>query len=142
VAAGLPGTGIGGLFYLLLGALLPIRNGARALRGKAVPSLRSTVRMLALLGGILTAIWVQAWLLGVVIHAIRPTADVEAAVDRVGGSTATSYVRWAGLAGVAGLLLVFLGVHGLRLVVRRVRTAPRPTIAQVPAPVPYRRLAS
>jgi hypothetical protein len=65
VTAGLPGTGIGGLFYLISALLMPLREVFRALVGKGN---RARGQMAALQGAlaltILGAIWVTGLLLG------------------------------------------------------------------------------
>jgi hypothetical protein len=57
MTAGLPGTGIGGLYYLLLVALMPLRELGRALRGQgSAGSRREALRHLALAAGMVAAV--------------------------------------------------------------------------------------
>jgi hypothetical protein len=64
MTVGLPGTGIGGIFYLLLAIWMPIRESARTLKGRT--NLRRwgfiTLQLLFVLG-VVTAMWSELWLL-------------------------------------------------------------------------------
>ena len=61
---GLPGTGIGGLFYLLLAVLMPLHELWRMARGRTgaqrwkMAALQSGVAV-----GILSALWGEGWLI-------------------------------------------------------------------------------
>jgi len=60
----LPGTGIGGLFYLLLVLFMPLREALRVLRGCGdVRAGAPFGGKLALAGGILAALWLEGWVL-------------------------------------------------------------------------------
>jgi hypothetical protein len=62
--AGVPGTGIGGVFYVLLTLWMPLREAARAVVGRSVAvRWRLICRQLALVAGILAALAAEAWLL-------------------------------------------------------------------------------
>lgn len=68
MAAGLPGAGIGGLFYLASTVVLPLRSVWRRLRG--VPdtlTLRELAEQLAIAGGIVGGIWLAGWLLALAL---------------------------------------------------------------------------
>jgi hypothetical protein len=137
VAVGLPGTGIGGLFYMLLGAVMPLRRGLRALRHR--PGAKSSASMrvtLALLAGIVATMWGQAWLLGELIEAIRAKTGATGASGAIAvltGPTAAVYLKWAGIAGLLGLGLVFCIVHLLRILIRRPAPGDLPIARDVPA---------
>jgi len=64
MTVGLPGTGIGGIFYLLLAVWMPIRESARTLKGRT--SLRRwgfiTLQLLFVVG-VVAAMWSELWLL-------------------------------------------------------------------------------
>ena len=64
MTVGLPGTGIGGIFYLLLAVCMPIRESVRTLKGQT--NLRRwsfiALQMLFVLG-IVAAIWSELWVL-------------------------------------------------------------------------------
>ena len=68
MTAGLPGAGIGGLFYLASTLLLPARSLLRRLRGQADsfawPRQAHTVLIVA---GIIGGIWMTGWLLGFIV---------------------------------------------------------------------------
>lgn len=63
MTAGLPGTGIGGLFYLVLVALMPFREAWLTLRGRSSPARwRFVARSVALASGIVIALFGMSWL--------------------------------------------------------------------------------
>jgi hypothetical protein len=65
VTAGLPGTGIGGLFYLISALLMPLREVFRALIGKGDRARgQMAVQQGALALTILGAVWMTGLLLG------------------------------------------------------------------------------
>ena len=62
---GLPGTGVGGVFYVLLVTWLPARELWLTLRGRSGPERwRRVATQTALAAGIVGALWGEAWLLG------------------------------------------------------------------------------
>jgi hypothetical protein len=62
---GLPGTGVGGMFYVLLVAWLPLRELGLTLQGRSGPGRwRRIATQTALAMGIIGALWGEAWLLG------------------------------------------------------------------------------
>ena len=68
MTAGLPGTGVGGLFYMLSGILMPFREAYRALRGQSDARSRRLVAYQTVMAlGVVGGIWVTGWLLGVII---------------------------------------------------------------------------
>jgi fucose permease len=68
MTAGLPGTGVGGLFYMLSGILMPFREAYRAVRGKSDARSRRLVAYQTLMAlGVVGGIWVTGWLLGLMI---------------------------------------------------------------------------
>lgn len=68
MTVGLPGAGIGGLFYLASTLLLPMRSLTRRLRGRPDPlSRRQLAHSVLIAGGIIGALWVAGWLLVFVI---------------------------------------------------------------------------
>ena len=69
---GLPGTGIGGMFYLLSALALPLREAIGRVRdrGHSV-GWRVVARQTAIAGGILVGIWVTGLLLGAVLGTVR-----------------------------------------------------------------------
>ena len=108
---GLPGTGVGGLFYLLSALLMPVRETYGRLRSRAGPGgWRLVLKQGALAGGILAGMWVTGWLLGRVLAVVPPVAG--------SGALAPTHnvLRFAALfLGLATLGVVLLGVELLRL---------------------------
>ncbi|MDF1505469.1 hypothetical protein, partial [Roseisolibacter sp. H3M3-2] len=66
MAAGLPGVGIGGLFYLASALLMPVRAVARRAAGRPV-AWRPVAVQAALAEGILLALWAMGEMLGAMV---------------------------------------------------------------------------
>lgn len=131
MVVGVPGTGIGGLFYLIAACSMPFVECWRWLRGERSPSGTRwgfILGQLALMGGIVGAMTLQA------IVAKRlftwwaaNTSDAEMArnlellVKQHTGATA----GFATFASITMLIVVGLAVHALRLTVGR-RSARQP----------------
>jgi hypothetical protein len=119
---GVPGTGIGGIFYLASALLVPVRR----LIGRSSVTHGVSVAVLAV--GVLVGTGVTGWFLGLLIG---PTA-VNASVGRLAAASALghhyqSVVRWASLfAAAVTLALVLLSVEVARIIVRRPAAVPRP----------------
>jgi hypothetical protein len=64
---GLPGTGIGGMFYLLSAVCMPLVEAAHGIRRGTANRWRLVGRELALAAGIVAGIWGTGWLLAVVV---------------------------------------------------------------------------
>jgi tetratricopeptide (TPR) repeat protein len=68
MAAGIPGVGIGGIFYLVSALMMPVRELWLAARGVRGAGSRARWRAIApqwsIAAGILAAIWATGWLLG------------------------------------------------------------------------------
>lgn len=122
MTVGLPGAGIGGLFYLASAVLLPFRRVLHVARGK--PRQRSfDISTMAIAGGILAAVWVTGWLLGFIV----PAGTVESAVSIAGASAARNVLRVATLGIAAGTLAaVLVAVEVARLGRRRTPHERRP----------------
>jgi hypothetical protein len=77
---GIPGSGIGGLFYVCCALVLTVRDGWRRVRGQPRIGESRDVAQLALLAvGIGLGIWIAGWLVGLIIapdlaHTSRPGA--------------------------------------------------------------------
>lgn len=64
MTAGLPGTGIGGIFYLLLACYMPISELFKTLRGETSLRRWSGVALqLSFVAGICLIMWTEIWLL-------------------------------------------------------------------------------
>jgi hypothetical protein len=119
VTAGVPGTGLGGLFYILAALLLPLRGAIRSLRRQIV-AWDEVARLTGLALGVFLGIWVTGWLLG---WLLGPTAQTLEAAAGVGGAMrakSENILRWAAVAaGFVTLAFVLLAVQVARLVRRR-----------------------
>ena len=115
MTAGLPGAGIGGLFYLASTILLPLRGLVRRLRGQSesIPW-RDQSHSLAIAIGIIGALWMSGWLLSLIV----PDELLERGTANVGaGAPAQSILSMATLAVAVGTLcLVLLAVEVARVV--------------------------
>jgi hypothetical protein len=121
---GLPGAGIGGLFYLLAALFSPVWETVRLLRSNRAPRQWAVVLRLFLLAlSIVAAMWLTAWIVAAVFS-LAPRAD--------GGGTASSIAaipetigRRMALLTVSTLALVLVVVELLRLVSRSTRRTGR-----------------
>ncbi|HEY6225144.1 MAG TPA: hypothetical protein VIW26_15265, partial [Gemmatimonadales bacterium] len=69
---GIPGTGIGGLFYMLSAASLPLREGYRRVwKGTAAAPWRVIAMQQLLAAGIIGGMWTTGWLLGILFSTAR-----------------------------------------------------------------------
>ena len=127
MAAGLPGAGIGGLFYLASTIALPLRSIWRRLAG--LPDTVTTRELLLQLGiasGIIGGIWGAGWILALVI----PAGTIGSAAAGPGAAALGaqhSVVRAATIAAGFVTLFVVLGAVELaRLLVPMRRRFPMP----------------
>lgn len=68
MTAGLPGAGIGGLFYLASTLLLPVRSLVRRARGRPDPvSMGQLAHSVLIAAGIIAGLWLSGWLLGYIV---------------------------------------------------------------------------
>ena len=75
MTAGLPGVGIGGIFYLVSALIMPVRSLIAVARGRANEAHWSmALRQASLAAGILAALWVTGWALGWIIAHLIPEA--------------------------------------------------------------------
>jgi hypothetical protein len=127
---GLPGTGIGGLFYIFGALYAPIGGLLRPETHRVGEPSRARARRNATLAlGILGALWFTGWGLGHVVASWSVTSA--GGWVGMGGPEAVSIVRWIAVIGTTGLLvLVLLAVQVLRLVVRRPEPRQRLAIAR------------
>jgi hypothetical protein len=120
MVAGLPGAGIGGLFYLISALLLPARALWRWVRGVPVGvSAGAVLRQVLMAIAILAGIWGTGWLLGAVVapDLVRPPSSTSF-LRHLPGSSA-NLVRIAALmAGFGTLGLVLIAVEVARVIVR------------------------
>ncbi len=126
MTVGLPGTGIGGIFYLASALAMPLREAYRRIRGRAAGNWRVVVAQLAIAGGILGAMWLTGRLLGLALAAARP-------ITRLGTSLPHGNVlRIVSITLALGTLAgVLAAVEVLRLWVHR---RARPPISETALP--------
>ena len=74
MTVGLPGTGVGGMFYLLSALAMPLREVyGRARRRSTRGGWRAVLEQTGLALGILAGMWVAGWLLGAGVAAVQTT---------------------------------------------------------------------
>jgi hypothetical protein len=116
---GVPGAGIGGLFYLASTLLLPFRSLKRRLMGQPDPvSSRQIWHNVAMAGGVVAALWMVGWLLAFIVP--------DEMVNKAAGGTIpvrTVLPVATFTMGVATLLLVLGTVEIARLIQARRHTA-------------------
>jgi len=119
MSPGLPGTGIGGLFYLLSAIWMPFYEVGRVSMGRGRRSWRMVTTQFALATGILAGIWLTGWLIGAVVVMNVMGVTVGQLTNQAGAvGTVVNVVRMVAICGPLALLaLVLLMVHLLRLVV-------------------------
>ena len=113
MTAGLPGTGIGGMFYLLSALVTPLWEAYRRVRGRGSRG-RLVAGQTTIAGAILAGVWATGWLLGLALSASQ--RFVPAAVAPHLGKLLPLLAL---LFSIGTLAVVLLGVELLRLLVRR-----------------------
>jgi hypothetical protein len=103
MTVGLPGCGIGGLFYVVSALAMPLHEGYRRARRRGPRARwRFVAGHMGLALAIVAAMWGAGWLLGLALHAARP-------IDALGGGHAANLLRTATLALTVGTLVAVLG---------------------------------
>ena len=126
MSVGLPGSGIGGVFYLLSALWMPVHSAQRSVRGKNA-RLRLMLRQTLLASLIVGALWGTGYLIDLVLLGAPANESLRAAVGKDGGGSLPSVFRAASFAITFGTLaLVLMMVQVLRFVV------PRPADAAAP----------
>lgn len=119
---GIPGAGIGGLFYVVSSLVLTVRHGVRRLRRRAGSDESRDVALLVVLaGGIALGVWLAGWLVGIVVSPDLLKVSRTGASAVVGGSMRVqNAVRIAAvLVGVGTLAAVMIAVELARMWQRR-----------------------
>lgn len=118
MTVGVPGTGIGGMFYLVSALAMPLRQVYRSLRRRpSSGGWRVVAGQTAMAGAILAAIWVAGWLVGI---AITASTAIVGPPHLLAGAHPGNVLRTAALIlSAATLAAVLLGVELLRLWVHR-----------------------
>lgn len=126
MSVGLPGSGIGGVFYLLSALWMPMHSAQRSVRGKNA-RLPLMLRQTLLASLILGALWLTGYVIDLVLLGAPASESLRAAVGKDGGTSLPSVFRAASFALTFGTLaVVLLAVQVLRLVVPRPRSAVLP----------------
>lgn len=114
MTAGLPGTGLGGLFYLILSLLMPLRELYLTARGRSSRARwRFVLTQLAIALGIIAAMVASATL------AVRV-----ASADRAAGTLGPDVLALPALGSLAGLVWLLLVVRVWALVPGAARDTP------------------
>lgn len=123
MTAGVPGTGLGGLFYILAALLLPFRSLAQTLRGKRV-NWGEAVKLTALALAVFLGIWVTGLFLGIILGPMAMTVEAAVGVPIEVRAVSENVLRWATVAaGFVTLTAVLLAVQVARLIARRKQRA-------------------
>ncbi len=110
MTAGIPGTGIGGLFYVVQALIAPLSRSTRAHSARGIA---------ALAYGVLAGILGTGWLLGYLFAPATGPASITVAPSFLHRAETENIVRWASLLGSIVLLgIVLLSVQVARLIQR------------------------
>ena len=114
MTAGIPGAGIGGLFYLASTILLPARNLVRRLRGRSHTAWRDQAFVVALTAGILGALWATGWILALVIpREVLTRGGLSTPANGGLSATVIPMATFAVAVGTLGLVLVAVEIAHL-----------------------------
>jgi len=102
MTVGLPGTGIGGMFYLLSALAMPLSEAYRRIRGLASGGWRIVAGQLAIAGGMIVGMFLTGRLLGAALHATQHPARLAL------GSVPSNVLRIAALVLSIGTLAAVL----------------------------------
>lgn len=116
---GLPVTGLGGLFYLILTLWMPVREAHRTVRGEGCPRRWKQIFVsCALMFFLFATMYAQASLISSLfptISAVSSESLGTARFDQLAGSKAGGLVAGAMFVALITLACVALAVHALRL---------------------------
>ncbi len=116
MVAGLPGTGIGGLFYLALVLWLPVRELALMCRGRSSPARWRAIGGLWLLVGVMVGVvFAQAWAVDESCQWLAAHTPPDSVLHSASVMAEQSWAASFALLPVYILAGVLVGVHGLRL---------------------------
>ena len=134
MSVGLPGSGIGGVFYLLSAMWMPVHSAQRSVRGKHV-HWRLMARQTVMATLIIAALWGTGAVIDFMLTGATAPESLRAAVGKDAGANLPSIFRAASFAMTFGTLaVVLLTVQVLRFVVPRqaVQLAPPTTVDDEP----------
>ena len=125
MTVGLPGVGLGGIFYLVSALTMPVRELVRTLRRESSRARwRLVARQWTLAAGIVVAMWLTGKGVGSLVSFLgaRPLSS-----GMVHGVSSRNALQVSALALSLGTLsFVWIGMHALRLFVRWRAQAARP----------------
>jgi hypothetical protein len=126
MSVGLPGSGIGGVFYLLSAVWMPVHSAQRSVRGKQ-PQWRVMARQTLLATLIIGALWGTGFVIDLVLTGAPVSGSLRAAVGKGDESNLPTIFRAASFGLTFGTLAVVLAtVQVLRFVVPRPKAAVAP----------------
>ena len=132
MTVGLPGTGLGGFYYILLVAAMPVREAYLTVRGRSSVARWKTVGYhLAIVGGILAALAGFAWAMTSAFNLMHRVGLISPALyqSAVNASAVTS--KLAAIVSVSVLAFLLVGGVLLRVIdSATTRKAPRPRAAR------------
>jgi hypothetical protein len=132
MTAGLPGTGLGGIFYILLVAMMPAREAYLTVRGRSSVARWKTVGYhLAMVGGILAALAGFVWAMTSAFNLLHRIGIISPALyqSAVNASAVTS--KLAAIVSISVLASLLVGGVLLRVIVGAMtRNATRPRAAR------------
>ena len=116
MTAGLPGVGIGGIFYLASAIMMPVRSLVATVSGRAHEARwRVALQQAGIAAGILVALWATGLALGWIIATVFPHALIGGAAGAVPGHVRNVVRTSALLISFGTLAAVLLFVQLLRL---------------------------
>ena len=117
MTAGLPGTGIGAIFYLILVLLMPFRELLLLVRGRSSRGRWLTVAtQVGFVVGIAFALWLQMRMIDSMTLWAQGAGVISEEVGRVTRFGAHG-VTWAAFGSFISLAFAFLVIHAARLIV-------------------------
>ncbi len=116
---GLPVTGLGGLFYLILTIWMPVREAHRTVRGQGCPKRWKQIAVsCSMMAGLFITMFTQAWLISMLMPgatAMSSQAMGTAEFDRFAGTQTGGLVAGAMIVSLITLVIVAIVVHTLRI---------------------------
>lgn len=114
MTAGLPGTGIGGIFYLLSALLMPVHEFFALLSGRRnLKRWRTALKQAAIASIILIGMWLTGWFLGYLLHLAGTNNTI------VSSGKTSNLIRAVTVSlSLVTLAAVLIGVQALSIFVR------------------------
>jgi hypothetical protein len=123
--AGLPGTGLGGIFYALLVIWMAMRETWLVAQGASSPARWERIAWFAvLLMGIVAALWIEGWLLQHLLGPLPGTAGAAQTISRAGVAVG-ALVPALAVSPFVILAALIIAMHAARLVMRGRAASPK-----------------